>query len=56
MPNQSEPCSRQRQPCSRQRQPCRLHFKRRYDEEGIKAFYRAIWNLFYAEYALYPFI
>ncbi len=35
---------------------CRLHFKRRYDEEGIKAFYRAIWNLFYAEYALYPFI
>ncbi|XP_054811097.1 homogentisate solanesyltransferase, chloroplastic isoform X1 [Prosopis cineraria] len=27
-----------------------------YTKEGISGFYRFIWNLFYAEYALFPFI
>jgi len=27
-----------------------------YSQQGIKGFYRFIWNLFYAEYFLYPFI
>ncbi|BBN02446.1 homogentisate solanesyltransferase [Marchantia polymorpha subsp. ruderalis] len=27
-----------------------------YSREGVAAFYRAIWNLFYTEYALLPFI
>lgn len=36
-------------------QATRLHMTG-YSQEGIKNFYRFIWNLFYAEYALYPFI
>ncbi len=27
-----------------------------YSQDGIKHFYRFIWNLFYAEYLMYPFI
>jgi len=36
-------------------QASKLHYTE-YSQEGIKAFYRFIWNLFYAEYALYPFL
>ena len=36
-------------------QATRLHMTG-YSQQGIKNFYRFIWNLFYAEYALYPFI
>jgi len=35
---------------------CRLHYRDTYSDQGTKVFYRALWNLFYAEYLIYPFI
>ena len=36
-------------------QASKLHYTE-YSQDGIKAFYRFIWNLFYAEYLMYPFL
>jgi len=36
-------------------QASKLHHTN-YSQEGIKSFYRFIWNLFYAEYLMYPFL